>query len=146
MSDWKPPRDAREVYLGDDGQPIAFCPKESLGVTDIHRAQFYQAQDLSRLEQLRERATVKTRDLGAQQVVVAIDVDDPVWTPLVDMLMPGHDWEQYRSRGERPIARGVVPRNLIAEVVSDLYPAAGNVPDDRVSVCVFAAGGVLVVT
>ncbi len=33
--------------------------------------------------------------------VVAIDVDDPSWSLLVDRLMPGHDWQAIRDEGLR---------------------------------------------
>lgn len=136
------PRDAREVYCNDKGEPVAWCPKESIGITDVQRVEFYSMQDQVRMTQLERRAQEKTAEVGEQQLVVCIDVDDPTWTFLVDMLMPGASWDEFRARGERPVARGVVPAAPLADIVSKTYPAAGDVPTDRVSVLVFAAGGV----
>lgn len=138
------PHDAREIYCNENGEPIAYCPKESFGATDVERALFYNAQDQASIARLERRAQEKTREAGEQQLVVCIDVDDPAWTFLVDMLMPGADWEQFRARGERPIARGVVPAGPLADIVAKTYPAAGEVPLDKVSVLIFAAGGVWV--
>jgi hypothetical protein len=42
-----------------------------------------------------------------QFVVLCIAVDSD-WRDLVDLLMPDHDWQQYRDRGEQPVARGTV--------------------------------------
>ena len=136
------PRDAREIYTNEKGEPIAWCPKDGMGATDFMRSEFYNMQDRDRMTQLFERATQKTAEAGEQQCVVCIDVDDPAWTQLVDMLMPGFDWDEIRARGERPVARGVVPIGPIAQVVDQFYPAAGEVPLNRVSLFVFAAGGV----
>jgi len=136
------PRDAREVYLNDKGEPIAWCPRDSLGATDFMRGEFYAAQDRDRMTQLFKRAEQKTAETSEQQCVVCIDVDDPAWTELVNKLMPGFNWDEIRARGEKPVARGVVPLEPIAHVVDQCYPAAGEAPLDRVNLFVFAAGGV----
>lgn len=39
------PPDAREVYCDEQGEPIAYCPKDSLGLTDIQRATFFRLND-----------------------------------------------------------------------------------------------------
>jgi hypothetical protein len=144
MSNAQIPKDAREVYCNEKGEPIAFCPKDSIGLTDLVRAEFYNLNK-DRLAQLAERARAKTNEMGVKYGVICIDVDDPAWTPLVDILMPGHDWESYRARGEKPVARGVVPQDLLVETVQKTYPAAGELAKDKVNICVFAGGGILVV-
>lgn len=138
------PKDAREVYLNEKGEPIAFCPVDSIGLTDLHRAEFYGLNE-ERLAQLAEKARVKSVETSVAYSVVCIDVDDKTWTPLVDALMPNHDWEQYRSRGERPVARGIVPRYLLADTIKSMYPAAGKLTADAINICVFAAGGIAVI-
>lgn len=132
------PKDAREVYCNEQGEPIAFCPKESLGLTDLHRAQFYEL-NRERMGQLLERAKVK----GSGFVAICIDVDDPTWTWLVDALMPGHNWQQYRDRGETPVACGVVPCDIVVKTIEEAYPAALPVPAGEF-IAVFAAGGIMV--
>jgi len=133
----KIPKDAREVYLNEQGEPIAFCPKESVGITDIQRAQFYLLNK-ERLVQLAARAKEKGKDFG----VICIDVDDPTFSEVVEALMPGHDWEQYRARGETPIARGVVPDDLLRAVVDSFYPAAvDEFSHAEVNILVCASGG-----
>ena len=40
-------------------------------------------------------------------VITVINVDDPHGAVLAEALMPGHDWQAYRDRGETPFARGL---------------------------------------
>lgn len=143
MSDAWIPKDAREVYCNEKGEAIAYCPKDSLGVTDLERAHFYGLNQ-ERLEQLAVRAGEKTRETGVRQGVICIDVDDRAWTPLVDILMPGYDWGAVRARGEKPVARGVVPEDLLKKTIETAYPAAGELAKYKTNICVFAAGGILV--
>jgi hypothetical protein len=147
------PKDAREVYKNAAGETVAWCPKEGLGVTDLLRAEFFNA-NRERLIQMEKRAEELTQKslayvisrlrgmVGTKFCVVCIDVDDPCWTSFVDALMPGHDWAAYRARGETPVARGVVPRDVVTELVKEAYPAAGDAPEG-VFTAVFAAGGVM---
>jgi hypothetical protein len=130
------PKDAREVYCNEQGEPIAFCPKDSLGLTDIERARFYDLNK-TRMKELLARANEK----GEGWVAICIDVDDPTWTFVVDALMPGHNWDEYRQRGEKPVARGVVPRGVVVSTVEKMYPAALPVPEEAF-IAVFAAGGI----
>lgn len=134
-----PPKNAREVYLGPDGEPIAWCPVDSLGITDIERGLLYDAQK-ERLAELQVRARAKP----TATVVVTIDVDDQRWQPLVERLMPGHDWDAYRKRNEKPIARGLVHREPMEQLVAEFYPAAGEL-GPGCPILVFGAGGVLIV-
>jgi hypothetical protein len=46
-------------------------------------------------------------------VIVILSVDDPHGAEIADILMPDHDWQQYRDRGEKPIARGLAGREFI---------------------------------
>lgn len=144
------PRDAREVYCNAEGEPVAFCPVDSIGITDVERMAFYNMQS-DRLQELSERAHVKAREghrahpeHDGKWAVVAIDVDDPTWGFLVDMLMPGNEaeWAARRARGERPVARGCVPQGLLEECVSEMYPAAGPPVDGHVNIFICAAGGI----
>jgi hypothetical protein len=139
------PKDAREVYLGEDGTPIAYCPKDNIGLTDILRGNAYQ-DNADRLHQLANRAVEKEKEESSRQAVICIDVDDPAWTAVVDMLMPGHDWDAYRAKGQKPYARGVVPHNLCTDLVKAYYPAAGEAVDGVISIFVLAAGGIMIVT
>lgn len=56
-------------------------------------------------------------DSPKEVLVTFINVDDPFGKKLADALMPGHDWQSYRDRGETPIARGLAGREGIQEVL-----------------------------
>ena len=107
-------------------------------MVDIIRIEVYSI-NRERLGELALRAKAK-ETADTQFAVICIDVDDKAWTPLVDILMPGHDWQEMRSQGMRPFARGVVPRGLIEEVAK-MYPACGELPKGMFS-AVCAAGGI----
>jgi hypothetical protein len=50
-------------------------------------------------------------------VIVVLNVDDPYGGSLAEVLMPGHDWQQYRDRGEMPCARGLAERSGIQDAL-----------------------------
>jgi len=52
-------------------------------------------------------------------VIVLINVDDVHGGPIAEALMPGHDWQEYRDRGELPVARGLAGREGIEAVLAD---------------------------
>ena len=51
----------------------------------------------------------------AKYLIVLLNVNDPNGGPLADLLMPGHNWQEYRDRGEIPFARGLALREFIQE-------------------------------
>lgn len=98
-----------------------------------------------RLEHMAFRAFKKGL-LPDQFVMVAIDVDDPSWTEIVDALMPDHNWQEYRERGEKPIARGSALADpllsYLSAVVPDIETAlTGPLPERVVRAVVMAEGG-----
>lgn len=50
-------------------------------------------------------------------VIVLLNVDDHHGGEIADLLMPDHDWQQYRDRGEVPFARGLAGRIGIQETL-----------------------------
>lgn len=108
------------------------------------RELFYQ-QNINRLEHMAFR-TIKKGLLRDQFVMVAIDVDDLSWTEIVDVLMPDHNWQEYRDRGEKPVARGsalAAPLiSYLSHVVPDIETALTMpLPDRVVRTIVMAEGG-----
>ncbi len=51
-------------------------------------------------------------------VIVLINVDDTNGNWMAEALMPGHDWQQFRDKGEIPFARGLVMKDGIIEMLS----------------------------
>ena len=84
----------------------------------------------------------KAEKRGDGAVVVCIDVDDPTWVELVEVLMPGANWDQFRARGEKPVARGIAMRTGMQDIITKVYPAAGKLKTEGTNILVFAAGGV----
>lgn len=97
-----------------------------------------------RLEHMAFRALKKGMS-NEDFVAVCIDVDDPSWTEVVDLLMPGHNWQEYRDRGEKPVARGTamaVINEYLSEVVPDIAPVlVGHLPTGVVRAIVMGDGG-----
>jgi hypothetical protein len=59
-------------------------------------------------------------------VIVLLNVDDPQGGAVADVLMPGHDWQAYRDRGERPYARGLATREGMQQVLDSIDTEAAT--------------------
>lgn len=69
------------------------------------------------------------RGLSNNDVVIAlISVDDIYGRPLANHLMPGMDqmWQDFRDKGQKPFARGIVMRREMEETVSYIDKEAGS--------------------
>ena len=76
-----------------------------------------------------------------------IDVDDPSWIDVVDALMPNHNWQEYRDRGEKPVARGSAYAeglsNYLCRIVPDIETElTGATPAGTIRAIVMAEGGI----
>jgi hypothetical protein len=74
------------------------------------------AENADRIEHFERRIT-ELGQTAAVLVIVVVAVDDPLGRPLADALMPGHDWQAFRDRGEIPFARGLAARDGIEAVL-----------------------------
>lgn len=61
---------------------------------------------------------------SADVVIVILNVDDPHGGPITEMLMPNHNWQEYRERGEVPFARGLAARDGIEAAIGIFDPEA----------------------
>lgn len=73
---------------------------------------------------------------AAQAVIVLLNVDDVHGGPLADALMPGHDWQEYRDRGEVPYARGLAMRGGIQKAIGAFDEEAAAKLKDMADVAV----------
>ena len=102
-------------------------------------------------ERLAEVATRFVTVLGhtpTEGAMVAIHVDDPEWTELAEILMPGIDWQPFRDRGAKPIAQGSVMWGTV-EVICARAPDIAVIlteapPEGHLYALVMAGGGVAV--
>lgn len=94
-----------------DGQPVLDDPvaEAVMGVADEYNrsvAKTWCAETLrlnaDRVAHFKGRAGDR-RDV----VIVLLCVNDAYGAVLADALMPGHDWQADRDRGETPFARGL---------------------------------------
>jgi len=102
--------------------------------------------DQFRLEQFAYRAVNELNHAPHNIFIVCIDVDDTAWTELVDVLMPGYDWQSIRDQGQKPVARGIVQAegmiDYIRETVPDIQKAVNAINiDGTVTSIVMTAGG-----
>lgn len=79
-------------------------------------------------------------------IMTLIDVDDPSWTEIVDQLMPGHDWQSYRDRGEKPVARGSAMASSLLSILSVMVPdietaLTARLPEGCIKTVVLGNGG-----
>lgn len=122
-----------------NGQLVLEDPQAEAVFGAIERLNFFQLQPKADMLRLLDRAAVKSIGLEPHCVIV-IDVDHGNWRWLVDMLMPGYNWDAHRKRGETPVARGAVPVDLIRRPIETL---SGALPAEAF-VAVFGVGGISV--
>jgi len=70
---------------------------------------------------------IAERGLSAKDaLIVIINMDDQFGSDVGDALMPGHDWQAHRDRGEVPFARGLAGREGIQGVLDGVDPEAAT--------------------
>ena len=106
------------VEMGPDGKVYLNDPVGYAVMGAVERVNLYRADPVA-VERLEKRAAEKTHEEGSHFVVVLIDMDDPFWHGFGEVLMPDADWRPFRERGEKPMARGVIPRKLLVDVLND---------------------------
>jgi hypothetical protein len=82
---------------------------------------FYDKE--SRLRELAWRAENIRHLKRGSYFAICIDRDDPAWSDLADLLLPNHDWQQYRGRGEHPLALGIALKESVGEYLQKVVPA-----------------------
>ena len=63
---------------------------------------------------------------------MVINVDDPFGHELASSLMPDQDWEPIRAIGMTPIARGLVDRGGLQEILDEVGQGMG----DKLRACI----------
>lgn len=133
------------AFRACDGAMVLVDTKASAIVEALAKdaCQRLLAANAERLEHFAERA--KGRD---NVCFVLLDVDDPRGAAVAERLMPGHDWQSYRRRGEKPVARGLATFDgmidvleVIEEGLSSAWSFCG---DNDLPVVVMTGGAVLV--
>ena len=128
-----------------DGTLVLVDPdaSELIAALDKDACKSLLAANAERLAHFAERA------IGRVDVCfVLLDVDDSRGAALADVLMPGHDWQQYRRRGEKPLARGLATLSGMVGVLEEIQDGLASAwmfcGDDDLPVVVMTEGAVLV--
>ena len=115
------------VFQDEQGQLVLDDP-EARGViaaVQKHNCGLTLAANADRVRHFENRVGQLGRSPDDVVIVVA-NVDTPAGWALADALMPGHDWQAYRNRGEVPFARGLAARQGIQEFVDAADAGAGQ--------------------
>ncbi len=112
-----------EYLMGPDRNPVG-PDVDNLSPTEldaINKCAEFFAANADRVRYFTDRVKELGRS-GADTVIVVIDVDDPTGhgALLADLLMPGEDWQQYRDKGDIPVARGLVAKEQFPGILADL--------------------------
>ena len=101
-----------------DGQLVLDDPVAVAVISAVEKHNCRNTLELNadRVEHFKRRLTERgmTPD---QAVIVLLNVDDVHGGPLADALMPGHNWQEIRDKGEVPFARGLAMRDGIQEAL-----------------------------
>lgn len=110
-----------------DGQVVLEDPValEMVRVVAKHNCRGTRALNAERIEHFKARVAALGRS-PADTVIVILNVDMPYGRSLADALMPGHDWQAYRDRGQIPFARGLAGRGGIQCALDAFDPDAAT--------------------
>lgn len=101
-----------------DGKTVLIDP---LGYALIQAVNKYNCENtfiaqMERIQHFKNRITEKELDPNSV-VITIINVDSPYGPEIAEALIPGHNWQQYRDKGEVPFARGLaMKKELIAMI------------------------------
>lgn len=121
------------VEVRADGTVVLYDPQAEGVIHAVESAnrERYEAACKTYFEQNEERLQwfvdrVCNRKSQGKDLVVCFCADDPRASQMLDVLMPGHDWNQYREQGLVPFGRGIAPREPVLAMLEELYQ--GHVP------------------
>ena len=127
----------RAVVREVDGQLVLDDPDAVAVIHAVSKHNCKNTLELNadRVEHFKRR--LAERGMTADQaVIVLLNVDDVHGGPLADVLMPGHNWQEIRDRGEVPFARGLAMRDGIQEALGAFDKDAATKLQDMTDVAV----------
>lgn len=97
-----------------DGQLVLDDPVAFSVINAIAKLKCEDTLQLNRDRVEHFKRRLAEREMTADQVVIVLlNVDDVNGGQLAEGLMPGHNWQEIRDRGEIPFARGLAMREGI---------------------------------
>jgi hypothetical protein len=94
--------------------PVGYAFMQAVNKSNCENTYLSQ---MDRVENFKKRVTEKEMD-PTTVVIVLINDDSPDGGEIAEVLMPGHDWQQYRDQGEIPFARGIVMKEEMIEMIA----------------------------
>ena len=109
------------IDIGPDGELVLVDP-EAFGVVmavamhnhaiSLQNCKSILEMNSERVEHFRNRANILEKP--ASEVVIVLANVDPIYgKAIADLLMPGFNWDEIRSRQETPFARGLAGREFV---------------------------------
>ncbi len=101
-----------------DGQLVLDDPQAVAVIRAVEKHNCRNTFELNADRVAHFKQRLSERGMTADQaVIVLLNVDDVHGGPLADVLMPGHNWQEIRDRGEVPFARGLAMRDGIQDAI-----------------------------
>lgn len=125
--------------------PFAVAVIRGINIAKCNTVHEYNS---NRIQHFKERLLFKKLPVSEWLIIIA-NVDDQHGKVVANALMPGYDWDQYRSIGQVPYARGLTTRVYIQSVLDVIDPVAAEelrAVTDKVITVVIDAGIAVVFT
>ncbi len=120
-----------------DGQLILDDPETVAMIHVVGKHNCRNTLDLNAERVAHFKNRLVERGMTAEQaVIVLLNVDDFHGGSIAEMLMPEHNWQEFRDRGEVPFARGLAMREGIQEALATFDAEAAAKLEDVTNVAV----------
>ena len=102
-----------------DGKIVLVDPVDYAVIQVINKSNCENTylDQMDRIQHFKNRITEKKLD-PETVVITVINVDSLYGAEIAEALMPGHDWQQYRDKGEVPFARGLAMKEGMVERIA----------------------------
>lgn len=94
--------------------PVGYAVMQAVNKSNCENTYLSQ---MDRVKHFKNIITEKEID-PTTVVIVLINIDSPYGGEIAEVLMPGHDWQQYRDQGEIPFARGIMLKEGMIEIIA----------------------------
>lgn len=102
--------DGRTVLI----DPVGYAMIQAVNKSNCENTYLNQ---IERVRHFKNRIAEKELD-PKSVVIVLINVDSPYGGEVAEIIMPGHDWQQYRDNGQIPFARGLAMKEGVTELIA----------------------------
>lgn len=94
--------------------PVGYAVMQAVNKSNCENTYLNQ---IDRIQHFKNR--IAEKQLNSKSVVInVINVDSLYGNDIAEALMPGHDWQQYRDKGEAPFARGLAMKEGMIKMIA----------------------------